>query len=191
MKDRREFPKSIKSRILIFAIMATLIPSVGLGLFSFRQNESLIADNVTHQLRTLASDASRELRRWIAERVQGVRALAGSDAVLDGLSHRAAPRSDSAADSAAESAQVLTHYLSSVQEKLGPLLELTVLDPAGRVIASSAPTPAPVAMPESWPPTAASEGMIIVPPHWDASRAAATLTVAVPVLSIDNQIVGC
>lgn len=178
--------QSIKSRILIFTVMATLIPSVGLGLFSFRQNEALIADNVTHQLRTLASDANRELRRWIAERMQGVRALAGSDAVLDGLSHRAAPRSDSAA----ENAQVLTHYLSSVQEKLGPLLELTVLDPAGRVIASSAPAPAPVMLPENWPSTAAGEGMIIVPPHWDVSRATATLTIAVPVLSIDNQVVG-
>ncbi len=178
--------KSIKSRILIFTIMVTLIPSLGLGLFSFRQNDALITDNVTHQLRTLASDASRELARWIVERVQGVRALAGSDAVIDGLSHRAAPRSGSAA----EHAQTLTQYLRAVQEKLDPFLELTVLDPAGQVVASSASAPALPVMRQNWPPVAASEGLVIVPPHWDEKYATATLTVAVPVLSMDNRILG-
>ena len=38
---------SIKSKIVVFAMMATLIPSLGLGLLSFRQNEAQISDNVT------------------------------------------------------------------------------------------------------------------------------------------------
>jgi hypothetical protein len=52
---------SIKSKIFVFAVMATLIPSLGLGLLSFRQNEAQINGNVTRELRALASQASREL----------------------------------------------------------------------------------------------------------------------------------
>ena len=43
--------RSIKSKLVVFAMMATLIPSLGLGLLSFRQNEAQISDNVTRELR--------------------------------------------------------------------------------------------------------------------------------------------
>ena len=64
--------KSIKSKIVVFAIMATLIPSLGLGLLSFRQNEAQISDNVTLELRALTSYASREIELWIDKRVHEV-----------------------------------------------------------------------------------------------------------------------
>ncbi|MEQ1583557.1 MAG: GGDEF domain-containing protein, partial [Candidatus Nitrotoga sp.] len=65
--------------------MATLIPSLGLGLLSFRQNEAQISDNVTRELRALASQASRELELWINKHIHTVRALSTSNAVIDGL----------------------------------------------------------------------------------------------------------
>ncbi len=166
---------------MIFTLMAALIPSVGLGLFSFWQHESLIAANVVHQLRTLASDTKRELERWLSERTQSVRALAASGAVIDGLSHRPV-------SAKAKSSQELTYYLNSVKDKLGTFLELTVLDPRGKVVASSSVAPASVVMPPDWFAKAAS--VVLVPPHWDERRATATLTVAVPVLSLDNRVLG-
>jgi diguanylate cyclase (GGDEF)-like protein len=177
---------SIRSKILVFAILATLIPSLGLGLLSFRQNEALIGDNVGRELRALASYASRELELWINERVHDVRALSTSNSVIDGLSAVVRPR----AGRTGTNPQALAHYLRSVQEKLDPLLELTVVDAGGHVVASSAAAPATVTLPQSWPQSVLTEGVVIVPPHWDTGRATAALSVAVPVLSFDNELLG-
>lgn len=176
----------IKNRILIFAILATLIPSVGLGLLSFWQNETMIAENVTHQLRMLASDTGRELEFWRRERVDELRTLSSSDAVINGISQSSA----ASTDGAAQTPQALPHYLRLVQEKLDRQLELTVLDATGQVVASSADAPTLVSLPDPWPQNAATEGVIIDPPHWNKTHANPTLTLAVPVLSLDNKILG-
>lgn len=178
---------SIKSKILVFAILATLIPSLGLGLLTFRQNEALIGDNVGRELRALASYASRELELWINERVHDVRVLSTSNAVIDGLSTALRLR---AGRPPGINPQALPHYLRSVQEKLDPLLELTVVDIAGHVVASSAAAPSAVTLPKIWPQSALTEGVVIAPPHWDSGHATAALSVAVPVLSFDNELLG-
>ncbi|MDO9103025.1 MAG: diguanylate cyclase [Candidatus Nitrotoga sp.] len=178
--------RSIKSKIFVFAIMATLIPSLGLGLLSFRQNEAQISDNVTRELRALASQASRELELWINKHIHTVRALSTSNAVIDGLVPIAHPPTGKPN----KAPQALTHYLSSVQSKLDTILELTVVGATGQVVASSAAVPSAITLPKSWPESALTEGIVIVPPHWEKQRATATLSVAVPVLSYDNIFMG-
>ncbi|MEJ7669307.1 MAG: diguanylate cyclase [Casimicrobiaceae bacterium] len=178
--------KSVKSKILTFAILATLIPSMGLGLLSFWRYQIVISDNVNHELRTLASDTSGELKVWLRERVNEVRALSTAYTLIDGLTAGTAVQSGPVRIGARE----LELYLRSVQKKLHPLLELTLSDAGGQVIASSAPTPAPIALPATWPNTAISEGVMLKPPRWDNARATATLTVVVPVLSLRNELLG-
>lgn len=178
--------KSIKSKIFVFAIIATLVPSLGLGLLSFHQNEVQISENVTRELRALASQASRELELWINRHIHAVRALSTSNAVIDGLSASARP----IAGKADKTPQALTHYLRSVQSKLDTILELTVVDAAGQIVASSAAAPFAVTLPQSWPDSALTEGVVLVPPRWEKKRATATLSVAVPVLSYDNILLG-
>jgi len=178
--------KSIKSKILTFAILATLIPSMGLGLLSFWRYQVVISDNVSHELRMLASDTSGELTMWLRERVNEVRALSTAYTLIDGLTAETAPQLGLARIGARE----LELYLRSVQKKLDPLLELTLSDAAGQVVASSAPTPAPIVLPATWPNTAITEGVILEPPRWDDARATATLTLVVPVLSLRNELLG-
>ena len=178
--------KSIKSKIFVFAIIATLTPSLSLGLLSFRQNEVQISENVTRELRSLASQASRELELWINKHIRAVRALSTSNAVIDGLSATTHPR----AGKSNNTPQALTHYLRSVQSKLDTILELTVVDAAGQILASSAAAPSAVTLPQSWPESALTEGVVLVPPHWEKQRVTATLSVAVPVLSYDNALMG-
>ncbi|MDZ4261706.1 MAG: diguanylate cyclase [Pseudomonadota bacterium] len=177
---------SIRNKILIFAILATLIPSVGLGLLSYWQNEAMIAENVTHQLHTLASDANRELEHWFTERVEGLRALSGSDAIINTLSYQSSPPSGIST----EDPQMLSRYLRLVEEKLDPLLELMVLDATGQIVASSGGVATASMLPVSWSATAATEGIIIVPPHWDETHDTTTFTLAVPVLSLGNKTLG-
>jgi len=178
--------KSIKSKIFVFAIIATLTPSLGLGLLSFRQNEAQISENVTRELRALTSQASRELELWINKHIRAVRALSTSSAVIDGLSATSHPH----AGKSNNTPQALTHYLRSVQSKLDTILELTVVNATGQILASSAAAPSAVTLPQSWPESALTEGVVLVPPHWEKQRATATLSVAVPVLSYDNTLMG-
>jgi diguanylate cyclase (GGDEF)-like protein len=182
--------KSIKSKIVVFSILATLIPSLGLGLLSFRQNEAQISETVTRELRTLASDADREIELWLDKRVHEVRVSSTSNAVIDGLSEIARSAANQRANSGAGSTQALSHYLRSVKEKLDTLQELTLVNSEGQVVASSTQAPVAVKLPREWPQSALAEGLVIVPPHWDEQYATATLSIAIPVLSYDNMLLG-
>src|SRR5439155_11341850 len=172
--------ESIKSKILTFAILATLIPSMGLGVLSFWRYQVVVSDNVSHELRTLASDTSGQLTIWFRERVNEVRALSTAYTLIDGLTAGTAPLPGSARIGVGE----LELYLRSVQKKLDPLLELTLSDAAGQVVASSTQTPAPIVLPTVWPNSAITEGVVLEPPRWDHAHATAILTVLVPALSL-------
>jgi len=174
---------SIKNKILIFAILATLIPSAGLGLLSYLQNEAMVTNNVAQQLQTLATDANRELKHWLEARIIEVRTLSTSNAVTKGLS-------PSSLMSATKNARLLPHYLRLVKDKLNPLLQLTVLNPSGKIVASSSDTPAPVILPSAWPQTTVTDGVIIDTPHWSQHYRTVTLRLAVPVLSLDDEVMG-
>jgi len=177
--------KSIKSNILAFAILATLIPSIGLGLMSFVGYQDIINKNVDYELRALAKDASGELTQWVRERVHDVRTLSTAYTLVDGLG-AGPPRPGAVRIGAPE----LALYLSSVQKKLDPLLELTLTDAAGQIVASSAASPATVALPQAWQSASITSGVVVAPPRWDDARATATVTVAVPVLSLRNELLG-
>jgi hypothetical protein len=123
---------------------------------------------------------------WHRERVSEVRALSTAYTLVDGLTAGTAPPSGPAQIGTRE----LELYLRSVQTKLDPLLELTLSDAAGQVVASSAATPAPIVLPATWPNSAITEGVVLEPPRWDNARATATLTVVVPVLSLRNELLG-
>jgi len=177
---------SIKSKLVVFATMATLVPSLGLGLLSFRQNEAQISANVTRELRALTNYASREVELWVEKRIHEVYVTSTSSAVIEGLS--AVHRLES--DMREKYPLALAHYLRSVQGKLDTILELTVVTPAGQVVAGSAEAPATIALPDEWPPASVTEGLIIAPPHWNKQYGTATLSIAVPVLSYDNMLMG-
>ena len=172
--------KSIKSKIVVFAVTATLVPSLGLGLLSFRQNEAQISDNVTRELRALTNYATREIELWIEKRVHETQVTAASIVVVEGLA-----TVDRLKKVPAKNPAAVGHYLRSIQEKLNTILELTIVNMAGEIVASSAEIPGPVTIPSNWPTT-----RVIVPPHWDTQYDAPTLSIAVPVLSYGDVLIG-
>lgn len=178
--------KSIHSKILTFAILAILIPSIGLGMLSFWRHQIVISDNVSHELATLAGESSSELTMWLRERVNEVRTVSTAYVLADGLTAATAPSSVAAQIGPRE----VELYLRLVQKKLDPLLELTLSDASGKVVASSGPTPASITLPTNWPNTAMTEGVIVERPHWNHARETATFTVVVPVLSLHNELLG-
>src|SRR5687768_7587452 len=172
------FLKSIKSKLVVFATMATLIPSLGLGLLSFRQSEAQISANVTRELRALTNYAGREIEFWLDKRVHEAHVTAASSVVIEALSTSYQPRANMSKYS-----QALAHYLRSVQGKLDAIRELTVMNASGKIIASSTEKPEGATLPDEWPQDSVTEGLVIAPPHWNEQYDTATLSIAVPVLS--------
>ncbi|MFO1323970.1 MAG: diguanylate cyclase [Burkholderiales bacterium] len=176
---------SIRNNLLAFALVATLIPSLGLGLVTFWRYQQVVGEQAARELRTLAAQSSTELALWQRERTHELRTLATAYTLIDGLSD-AGPAAKGARIGAAEVAL----YLKSVQRKLDPVLELTVFDAAGSTVASSAAAPDAVALPASWPQASAGKGVVVAPPRRDGARATATLAIALPVVSVRNEQVG-
>ena len=182
--------KSLRSKIVVFAVLSALLPSLGLGLMAFRYSHDVIDQRVAQELTSLASYARRELDLWIQERIRDIRSLSNSSVVIDGLG--AAVRGETVAnDGSAVAISELTLYLRSVRARLRPLLELSLVDVDGKLVASSAEQmPASMNLPAMWPGNALTAGVALMPPRWEDARAAPTLTMAVPVLSIDNELLG-
>ena len=176
----------MKTKLLAFAILVTLLPALALGFLSFWRYQALIGDETAHELRTVAGSASDELRSWERERVTEVRTIATSYAVIDALAG-AAQRSPATPEVAADT---LAAYLRAVQKRLGSLLELTVYDGDGQTVASSVPTPAPMVLPANWTSAAITEAAVLAPARRDAARGTAILTVVVPILSARNELQG-
>ena len=76
--DGRPHLKTIRSRILVFAILATLVPALGLGVLSFGRYDALISDDIAHELSALARDVDGELKLWQRERAAGRRMMVGA-----------------------------------------------------------------------------------------------------------------
>ncbi|WP_292976211.1 diguanylate cyclase [Nitrosomonas sp.] len=181
---------SIKSKIVIFAVIATLLPTIGLGLLSFKQNETLISDSVTRELRALADSINRQLNQWIEENTLAVRALSTSNPVIEGLITLKQFSNNKSVNAAEQAQSVMVSYLHSVQAKLDEVLELTVFDDTRKIVASSADIPEVRESPEQWTHTSLTSGVIAMPPAWNARYATATISIIYPVLSYDSQLIG-
>ncbi|UJP04523.1 MAG: diguanylate cyclase [Nitrosomonas sp.] len=178
--------KSIKSKIIVFSILATLIPSFGLGMLSFQQNETMISENVTRELRALAHYASRELDLWTKEQVLVARELATSKMLIDGLSVEKRLQKNKRQ----VQQQPLALYLKSVQKRLDTVLELTVVDANGKFIASNADVPVFTALASDWVEQASILGELVLAPQWNTHYATAILSISVPILSGDDFVLG-
>jgi diguanylate cyclase (GGDEF)-like protein len=170
--------KSIRYNLLAFALLATLLPSLALGLVSFLRFQDLANEAARRELRALAREANDELVLWRRARAHDLRTLASAYTLSDGLG---AP---------AIGTDGLALYLRSVARKLDGLVELTLFDSHGAIIASSAAVPAAVALPERWTDSAIADGAILAPPGWDPTHGAATMIIAYPVRSARDEWVG-
>jgi diguanylate cyclase (GGDEF)-like protein len=181
---------NIKSKIIVFSILATLIPAVGLGILSFQQNDAMINENVTRELRALANYAGRESDLWIKEQALVARDLATSIStskiLIEGLSLENQPQKNTS--KAQQGALEL--YLKSVHRRLEDVLELTVVDVAGGIVASNVASPLSVTLSQNWPEDASIQGDVVISPEWNENYATAILSVSVPILSIDDYILG-
>ena len=176
--------ESIKSRIVGLALLATLIPSLGMAWISYVQNRAALTDKITEELQSVNAQTAREIDLWLKERLYEVRVFASSYEVTENIER--ARQTDGGGQAGAR----LNGYLTSVGERFPDYNELLVIDRQGQRLATSAEHPGDVHLPPGWLDRVAADQAMIGEAYWDEQLGQPLMTVAVPVTAADRTFVG-
>jgi diguanylate cyclase (GGDEF)-like protein len=179
---------SIKTKIIVFALLATIIPSVSMGWFSYVQNRKFLSDKIEQELKVVTSQASRELDLWLRDRLYDVRVFASSYVVLENLEKIL--RAGGAHIENMVALVRLKDYLKSVQERIVDYQELMLLDLGGKIVATSASQATTVKLPENWRQRAQAHKPSIGGAHWDEALAAGVVVITQPIRTANERLLG-
>jgi diguanylate cyclase (GGDEF)-like protein len=167
---------SIRSRILLFAVLATLVPSIATAWLAYTHLQQSLTDKVTQEVSGASKQSAHAVAQWLKDRVYDLRVFASSYVVTENLEEMG--RSGSAAPRLQAR---LNEYLASVRERFGDYVELMVVDPQGRVLATSGRQVRPVKMPPHWTDDLSSENSSFGDPYRDEALGATLVVAAVPI----------
>jgi diguanylate cyclase (GGDEF)-like protein len=179
---------SIRSRILIFAVFATLLPSLATAWFSYVENKRSLTEKASEELRSVSTQAARELDLWTKERRYDLRVFASSYEVTENLERM--PRVSGEAVPSGRAYQHLTDYLKSVHERFADYEELLILDGHGHVVASSVGRPDAITLPADWLAEMRSDNLVLGTPYWDARAGRPAVLIAVPIGGANGRFLG-
>lgn len=173
---------SIRSRILLFAVLAALIPSFVTAWMAYSQNKAALTAKMTNDLVTATDQAARELGVRHKELLVDLRVFAQSDEVIDNLRRLlggggAAPRAR------------LNEYLDRLRSRFTDYEALTVLDARGRVVEASGVVSGPP-LPVERLARLRGRDAVVGEVRWDARLDKPVLSVAVPVLTSSEATLG-
>jgi diguanylate cyclase (GGDEF)-like protein len=175
--------ETIRSKILVFALLVTLIPSGLTAWISYRQNRNALEEKISQELLSSSSQAAREMDVWLKERLYDLRVFASSYEVSEKFTGSRKPVSSSH--------DRLSDYLNSVRDRFGEYQDLVVLDPRGRLVAAtSSDQRSALPLPADWAKELSSNGAVVGTATWDPSLQKGVLVVAVPVERGEGRMLG-
>lgn len=176
--------EGIKRRFLIFAALATLIPSLSTAVLSYVQNRRALTQKIAEALHAASTQGAREVDLWMKERLYDVRVFASSYEVSENLDR-------ARRGGLGVAVRRLSDYLSSVKERFVDYHELIVVDRDAAAVASSATgTPGAVELPPEWVAQARSRDAVVGRVYWDSLAGKPLITVGVPITTSDGRFLG-
>jgi diguanylate cyclase (GGDEF)-like protein len=170
---------TVRSKILVFALTVTLIPSGLTAWLSYTQNRRALEAKIKQELLSSSGQAAREMDVWLKERLYDLRVFASSYEVSEKLS-RGRPAASQAR---------LSDYLTSVRDRFNEYEDLVVFDPQGTPIASTG-SGGTLRLPPDWAKELSANNALVGQPTWDDSLGRGVLLVAVPVQRHEGRILG-
>ncbi|MEM7708841.1 MAG: diguanylate cyclase [Pseudomonadota bacterium] len=132
--------RSIKAKVSIFALMATLVPSVVLGLLHYNNSLTLQQDKISQGLQMTAENAAREASKWLEQRRQALQIYSGATPIVSNIA--------GAMDAEPDSRKAIVTYLDSVMRRSPDVLGLAIYRPNGELVVSTESTA--LELPPSW-----------------------------------------
>ena len=129
--------QSLRERIIAFAMMAALVPSLVTAYLAYGQSRRSLDARLGDELRTASTQAQREIALWHQQRLFDLRVFASSYEISENL-HRTDARTR------------IKSYLQSVMDRVEQNQELLVTDLDGTVLASTADSAGRIDLPEDW-----------------------------------------
>ena len=179
---------SIKSKILVFALFATLMPSLTMGWLSYVYNKRFLQGKITQEMRNVTSHTAQELELWLKERFYDVRVFSSSYEVSENLEKILRARSASTQELQALSR--LKDYLKSVRKRFIDYEEFMVVGPKGQVVAASADQAKAANLPMDWLRRAINDKAIVGNAYWDKVLKKAVMIIAAPIEAGDGHFLG-
>jgi len=183
----------IRNRILIFALVATLIPSLSLGWAFYTQTQKLLQENVELELHSIINRAQREAGLWFKENTVNMRVFSNSFVISENLEQftNLNQREESnTTEQMATPIAILREYLMLVQSQFQEYKQLLLLDDTGKIITQSSKNNTPFALPDNWEEQLAQHKMIIGETDANGASTEATFLLAIPVFSHKQVFLG-
>ncbi|HEX4600670.1 MAG TPA: diguanylate cyclase [Gemmatimonadales bacterium] len=179
---------SIRSKLLVFGILATLIPSLSSAWVSYTENERSLTAKIAGELTSVSAQTAREMNLWVKERFYDLDVFAGSYEVTENLDRIQRAGGGSRASDVAH--RRLTDYLNSVRERFADYAELLVLDPAGRIVATTAKQGRDVRLPPDWLKELRERNALLGDAYGDDVARAGVVVFAVPIYVTRGRLLG-
>jgi diguanylate cyclase (GGDEF)-like protein len=172
---------TVRSKILVFALLVTLIPSGVTAWISYDQNRRALEGKISQELLSSSGQAAREMDVWLKERLYDLRVFAGSYEVSENLARRTG---------GSRRHGRLKDYLNSVRDRFSEYEELVVLDAQERTVASSPSQVRVLRLPSDWARQMSTNNAVVGQASWDQNLAKGVLVVAVPIQRGEGRILG-
>jgi diguanylate cyclase (GGDEF)-like protein len=172
---------TVRSKILVFALLVTLVPSGLTAWISYDQNRRALEGKISQELLSSSGQAAREMDVWLKERLYDLKVFASSYEVSENVARRT---------HTAHRRNRLNDYLNSVRDRFREYEELVVLDADGRTVATTPSHVHPLRLPPDWSKELSTNNAVVGEASWDASLTKGVLMVAVPILRGEGRILG-
>lgn len=174
---------SIRTKMLMFGVVATLIPSLATVWISYIENKRALQAKASEELLGVSAQAAREVDLWTKELRYDLRVFSSSYEVTENLER--IPLANGEPVRSGIYFRRLTDYLNSVRDRFpDDYSELLVLDHHGHVVASSATQTRPLPLAPDWATALTKNEWALGAPYWDSTGTHAEMLVSVPIMSV-------
>ncbi len=180
--------QSIKTKIIIFALLATIIPSLILGWLSYLQNSKLLRERIAHELHNATLQASGELDLWLKERLYDLRVFSSSYIISENLTQM--PGKERADIETLVALSRIKEYLQSVRNKFVDYKELILINLKGEPVVTSSGKLSGVNLPSRWLKGLKVDRPIAVESYFDPAVGRKAILVADAIKASDGTPLG-
>jgi diguanylate cyclase (GGDEF)-like protein len=178
----------IRIKILVFALMATLVPTLTMSYHSYSMNREHVNAKIAEELRNASTQTAREFNLWLKERFYETRVFSSSYEVTENLEQLG--RLPDAQRRTSEATRRLLDYLASVRAKFSDYDELAVLGLDGRRLVASGAGALDVHLPRGWARQIQADENVIGSAYREAAGDKPVMLIAVPIKAASGRRLG-
>lgn len=138
-KNKKRYLLSIRNRILVFAVLVTIIPSLSMGLLLQNMLQTTLEEKVKQKFADSAQIMEQEISLWLKKRVYDLTVFSNTSIVSENVTAYVKTPEEKADDSKKrlQNIKILETYLSTLQHQFKYYVRIFILSRTGSVIAAS------------------------------------------------------